>query len=131
MGRHVAAAADWLHGVSPPAVRLHAYARRAHSLGGTATGGDPLHQTHPHGHAVHRPLVQRRLVCTERGGVVSASLQKGINALREVIDAPIASFFSSCVHCGMCADACLFFTETRDPKYTPIHKLEPLRRVWK
>ena len=62
---------------------------------------------------------------------MSASLQKGINALREVMDAPIASFFSSCVHCGMCADACLFYTETRDPKYTPIHKLEPLRRLWK
>ena len=30
----------------------------------------------------------------------------------------------------MCADACLFYTETDDPKYTPIHKLEPLRRVW-
>jgi len=62
---------------------------------------------------------------------MSASLQKGINALREQIDAPTASFFSSCVHCGMCADACLFYTETRDAKYTPIHKLEPLRRLWK
>ena len=62
---------------------------------------------------------------------MSASLQKGVNALREVMDSPIASFFSSCVHCGMCADACLFYTETRDPKYTPIHKLEPLRRLWK
>ncbi len=61
---------------------------------------------------------------------MSASLQKGLNAFREVMDAPIASFFSSCVHCGMCADACLFYTETGDPKYTPIHKLEPLRRVW-
>jgi Fe-S oxidoreductase len=30
----------------------------------------------------------------------------------------------------MCAQACLFYTETGDPKYTPIHKLEPLRRVW-
>jgi Fe-S oxidoreductase len=39
-------------------------------------------------------------------------------------------FFQSCVHCGMCADACLFYTETGDPKYTPIHKLEPMRRVW-
>ena len=62
---------------------------------------------------------------------MSASLQRGVNALREVMDAPIASFFSSCVHCGMCADACLFYTETHDPKYTPIHKLEPLRRLWK
>ncbi|MCG6977011.1 MAG: (Fe-S)-binding protein [Acidiferrobacterales bacterium] len=59
------------------------------------------------------------------------SLENGINAFVEQIDTPIASFFNSCVHCGMCADACLFYTETGDPKYTPIHKLEPMRRVWK
>ncbi len=58
------------------------------------------------------------------------TLERGINALREQIDAPIASFFSSCVHCGMCADACLFHTETGDPRYVPIHKLEPMRRLW-
>lgn len=61
---------------------------------------------------------------------MSATLEKGINSFKEVIDAPIASFFSSCVHCGLCAEACLFYTETGDAKYTPIHKLEPLRRVW-
>jgi Fe-S oxidoreductase len=61
---------------------------------------------------------------------MSASLEKGIHALKEVIDAPIASYFASCVHCGLCAEACLFYTETGDPKYTPIHKLEPLRRVY-
>ncbi len=62
---------------------------------------------------------------------MSATLAKGINAFKEVIDAPIASYFSSCVHCGLCADACLFYNETGEEKYTPIHKLEPLRRVWK
>ena len=61
---------------------------------------------------------------------MSASLDKGITAFKGVIDASVASFFSSCVHCGMCAEACLFYTETGDPKYTPIHKLEPLKRVW-
>lgn len=57
-------------------------------------------------------------------------LQRGINTLIGQIDSPIASFFTSCVHCGLCADACLFYTETQDPKYTPIHKLEPMRRLW-
>jgi len=61
---------------------------------------------------------------------MSASLEKGIRVLKEVIDAPMASYFSSCVHCGLCAEACLFYTETGDPKYTPIHKLEPLRRLY-
>ncbi|MET0065484.1 MAG: (Fe-S)-binding protein [Candidatus Thiodiazotropha sp.] len=59
-----------------------------------------------------------------------ATLERGMNAFREQISAPVAAFFSSCVNCGMCAEACLFYTETGDPKYTPIHKLEPLRRVW-
>lgn len=60
----------------------------------------------------------------------TASFERGYQAFKEQIDAPIASYFNSCVHCGMCAEACLFFTETRDPKYTPIHKLEPMRKVW-
>ena len=62
---------------------------------------------------------------------MSASLQRGLDAFKEQIDAPVAAFFSSCVRCGVCASACLFHTETGDPKYTPIHKLEPLRRVWR
>ncbi len=64
---------------------------------------------------------------------MSASLlniTNGINVLKEQIDAPTAAFFSSCVHCGLCAEACLFYTETNDPKYTPINKVEPLRRIW-
>jgi Fe-S oxidoreductase len=59
-----------------------------------------------------------------------ASLERGLNAFREQMNAPVASFFSSCVNCGMCAEACLFYTETGDPRYTPINKLEPFRRVW-
>jgi Fe-S oxidoreductase len=31
----------------------------------------------------------------------------------------------------MCADACLFYTETGEPERTPINKTEPLRRIWK
>lgn len=61
---------------------------------------------------------------------MSASLDKGVRVLKEMIDAPIASYFASCVHCGLCADACLFYTETGDPKYTPIHKLAPMRRLY-
>lgn len=59
-----------------------------------------------------------------------ATLERGINALKEQIDTPTAAFFSSCVNCGLCAHACLFYTETCDPAKTPIHKLEPMRRLW-
>ncbi len=57
------------------------------------------------------------------------------------VDAAIRSFVSdfgvttalhleSCVHCGLCAEACHFYVATQDPKYTPIHKLEPFRRAY-
>ena len=62
---------------------------------------------------------------------MSASIDKGINALKRQVDSSVAAFFSSCVHCGLCSEACLFYTETGDPKRTPINKTEPLRRIWK
>ncbi len=62
---------------------------------------------------------------------MSASIENGVNAFKRQVDSSVAAFFSSCVHCGLCAEACLFYTETGDPKRTPIIKTEPLRRVWK
>jgi Fe-S oxidoreductase len=61
---------------------------------------------------------------------MSTSFEQGINTLKKVIDAPIASYFSSCTSCGICSQACIFFTETKDPKYTPIRRVEPMRRIW-
>jgi len=37
----------------------------------------------------------------------------------------------SCIHCGMCADACHFYIATEDPKYTPIWKVEPFKQTYK
>ena len=54
----------------------------------------------------------------------------GLQALRSKVDARVNSYFSSCVNCGICAESCLFYTETRDPRYTPIYKAEPLRKIW-
>jgi len=62
--------------------------------------------------------------------MTAATFERGLNTLREQIDAPVASFFTSCVRCGMCADACEFYDGTGDPKYTPINKVEPLYKVW-
>jgi Fe-S oxidoreductase len=36
----------------------------------------------------------------------------------------------SCVHCGRCAEACQFYTQTGEAKYTPIHKIEPFKQAY-
>ena len=61
---------------------------------------------------------------------MTTSFENGVNRLKELIDAPMASYFSSCTNCGLCAQACIFYTETGNAKYTPIRRVEPLRRLW-
>ena len=42
-----------------------------------------------------------------------------------------AVYLESCIHCGMCAEACHFYEVTHDPKYTPVWKLEPVKQAYK
>jgi Fe-S oxidoreductase len=62
---------------------------------------------------------------------MSERFEQGVAVLRNQIDAKISAYLSSCVHCGICAEACLFYTETGDPHYVPIRKLEPLKKLWR
>ena len=45
------------------------------------------------------------------------------------IDASNATQLESCVHCGLCAEACQFYIQTEDPELTPIHKLDLLEAL--
>ncbi len=47
------------------------------------------------------------------------------------LDARFGTYLESCIHCGHCAEACHFFQVTGDPKYTPVHKLDLLRRTYR
>lgn len=67
--------------------------------------------------------------------------QQGQQSDEQRVDAAISSFvrefgvttalhLEACVHCGLCSDACHFYLSTGNAKYTPVHKLEPLRRAY-
>jgi len=47
------------------------------------------------------------------------------------IDADMATYLESCIHCGMCAEACHFYLGTHEAKYTPIFKTEPLKKIYR
>jgi Fe-S oxidoreductase len=42
----------------------------------------------------------------------------------------VALALESCVHCGQCAEACQYYVQTGDARYTPIHKIEPLKQAY-
>lgn len=47
------------------------------------------------------------------------------------IDSRMAVDLETCIHCGMCAEACHYFEATQDEKYSPVYKFEPLRRFYR
>jgi len=58
--------------------------------------------------------------------------QKAVESFLGHIDSTLASYFEACVHCGNCAQACHFYEANgEDGRYTPIYKLEPMRKAYK
>lgn len=56
---------------------------------------------------------------------------KAKQVFRQKIDKKMAMDLESCIHCGHCAYACHFRVSTQDAKYTPIRKLDLLKRVYR
>jgi Fe-S oxidoreductase len=55
---------------------------------------------------------------------------KAMHGFINDIGPTIALALESCVHCGQCAEACQYYVQTGDARYTPIHKIEPLKQVY-
>ena len=47
------------------------------------------------------------------------------------LDRDMAVDLETCIHCGMCAEACHFYEATGEEKYAPIHKVLPLRQLYR
>jgi len=56
--------------------------------------------------------------------------QKTINAFIEETGGWVASQLEACTRCGMCAEACHFYQATGNPEYSPVWKIELLRRAY-
>ncbi len=46
-------------------------------------------------------------------------------------EAHLVSYLEGCLHCGQCADACLFYRTSGDPRHTPAYKLFPIAKAYK
>lgn len=79
-------------------------------------------------HTVEKPAVR-----VDRQGERSDAkrVQAAMTAFTKDFGRTSAAYMEACIHCGNCAEACPFYTETGDPKYTPIWKLEPFKQAYK
>ncbi|MGM0657107.1 MAG: (Fe-S)-binding protein [Pseudomonadota bacterium] len=70
------------------------------------------------------PAAEERLSPTDRE-------ERAMSEFAHHFGAYTATNLESCIHCGMCADACHFYIATGDPKYTPILKAEPFKQAYR
>jgi Fe-S oxidoreductase len=47
------------------------------------------------------------------------------------LDRRTAIDLETCIHCGMCAEACHYYVSTGEERYAPTYKFEPLRRFYR
>ena len=59
------------------------------------------------------------------------SVVGAMKGFAQEIGALSAFRLESCIHCGICADACHYYIATEDPQYTPIWKVEPFKQAYK
>lgn len=58
-------------------------------------------------------------------------VERAMNGFIKDFGVLAAAYLETCVHCGFCAEACHFHQVTKDPKYTPILKVEPFKQAYK
>ena len=58
-------------------------------------------------------------------------VRRAKRAFLQKLDGRKAVDLDTCLHCGMCAEACPFYETTQNEKYAPVHKYRLLRRVYR
>ena len=58
-------------------------------------------------------------------------VEKAMENFAKDINRTTATYMESCMHCGVCAEACHYYIQTEDPKYTPVWKLEIFKQAYK
>ena len=58
-------------------------------------------------------------------------MQRAKDVIVSKLDSRTAMELETCIHCGMCSEACHFFETTHEAKYTPIWKAQLVRSVYR
>lgn len=58
-------------------------------------------------------------------------IDKATRILSEPHDSKLISYLNSCVHCGLCAESCLYYLSTKEEQYIPAHKVELISSIYR
>jgi len=56
--------------------------------------------------------------------------ETALNTYIKEVGGAVAAQLEACTRCGICAEACHFYIATGKPEYTPIWKVELVKRLY-
>ena len=56
---------------------------------------------------------------------------KAIRILSEPKDSKLVTHLNSCVHCGLCAESCIYYLATKDERFIPARKVELISSIYR
>jgi len=92
----------------------------------------PVKESPAHAQSVDRGTTLQASHFDAYGDMPDAErLAKAKHAFARNVNRTTATYMESCIHCGICAEACHYYRQTQDPKFTPIWKLEAFKQAYK
>ena len=58
-------------------------------------------------------------------------IQKGLQVFRDPADSKLITHLNSCVHCGLCAESCVYYLVTKDERLTPARKVDIVSSIYR
>ena len=56
---------------------------------------------------------------------------KALKILSEPKDSKLVTHLNSCVHCGLCAESCIYYLTTKDQRFIPARKVELISSIYR
>ncbi len=56
---------------------------------------------------------------------------KAIKVLSEPKDSKLITHLNSCVHCGLCAESCMYYLTSKDEKFIPAYKVDIISSIYR
>jgi Fe-S oxidoreductase len=65
------------------------------------------------------------------GTLSKESIRKGLEVFSDPADGKLITHLNSCVHCGLCAESCIYYQVTGDERLTPARKVDIVSSVYR
>lgn len=59
------------------------------------------------------------------------NINKGLDMLRNMQDSKLLTHLNSCVHCGLCAESCMYYLTYKEAKFVPAQKVDFICSIYK